>query len=140
MTQLGWRLIQKCWRWIESLEVEAWLRRDNHDRGTKYTQSMHAPSHTSGVSPPPPLSHLFFFALSPHHPPHHLLMCDLLHLCQTPEGVFSIGTFHNLERDPEVTISFLHVRLCLDMAEKGHHAQEECVFDGCHERVGRGVT
>ena len=40
----------------------------------------------------------------------------------------------------EETIGFSHVRLCLDMAEKGRHVQEECVFDGCHERVGRGAT
>ena len=84
----------------------------------------------------------FLLALSPHHPPHRLLMCNPLYLlCQMPKGAFSIGTFCGLEGTilllSEETIGFSHARLCLDMAEKGHHAQEECVFDGCHERVSR---
>ena len=71
-------------------------------------------------------------------------MSDLLHfLCQIPKGVFSIGTFHGLEGMilllSEETIGFLHARLCLDTAEKGHHVQEECVFDGYHEHVSRGA-
>ena len=36
MTQLGWRPIQKCRKWVEPSEVEAWLQRDMEDWGTNH--------------------------------------------------------------------------------------------------------
>ena len=36
MTQFGWRSIQKCQKWVEPSETEAWLRRDVEDWGTNH--------------------------------------------------------------------------------------------------------
>ena len=35
-TQLGWRLVRKCQRWVELSEVEARLWRDMEDWGTNH--------------------------------------------------------------------------------------------------------
>ena len=54
MTQLGWRPIQKCQKWVKPLEVEARLQKDmgnqgmNHDINSLDMPGL-APSHKIGV-------------------------------------------------------------------------------------------